>query len=83
MLLGPLITMMERLSHGKEGKKMGVLVHRPNREDLELLKDLLIRGSVTPVVDKSYNLTRVKDAFRYYGEGLARGKVVIIIDEIF
>jgi len=77
--LGPLITMTQRLFRGKAGKKMGVLMHKPNKKDLNTLRELFEAGKVSPVIDKTYTLSEVTEAFRYYGEGLAQGKVVITI----
>jgi NADPH:quinone reductase-like Zn-dependent oxidoreductase len=77
MLLGPLISMSERLSDGQAGKKMGILMHKPNKKDLNLITELFEAGKVVPVIDKSYRLSEVAEAFRYYGEGLAQGKIVI------
>jgi len=31
------------------------------------------------VVDRSYDLSEIADAFRYLGEGHARGKVVVTV----
>jgi NADPH:quinone reductase-like Zn-dependent oxidoreductase len=52
-------------------------ITRPSRDDLELLRDLLERGTVTPVIDRSYELTEVPEAMRYLEEGHVRGKLVI------
>lgn len=46
-------------------------------EDLEVLKELIEAGSVTPVVDRTYPLHEVPGALRYLREHGARGKVVI------
>jgi NADPH:quinone reductase-like Zn-dependent oxidoreductase len=50
---------------------------RPSKNDLELVRDLLEGGTVTPVIDRSYGLAGVPEAMRYLEEGHARGKVVI------
>ena len=47
------------------------------KEDLVVLRELLESGSVTPVIDRQYELSEVPEALRYLGEGHARGKVVI------
>ena len=71
ILLGPL------LSTG--GKKMGSMLVEPNR-DLDFMRDLIEAGKVRPVIDRCYPLSQSAEAFRYYGEGHARGKVVITVD---
>lgn len=62
-------------------KKMGLLLHKPDANDLVILKGLVEEGKVTPIVDKCYSLNDVADAFEYYGEGHAKGKVVILVSQ--
>jgi NADPH:quinone reductase-like Zn-dependent oxidoreductase len=50
-----------------------------NKEDMEVLRELLEAGTVTPVVDRRYELSETADAFRYLGEGHAQGKIVITV----
>ena len=47
--------------------------------DLQLLKELIEAGKVTPVVDRTYPLREVPDAIRYLHEGHARGKIAITV----
>ena len=47
--------------------------------DLADLTGLIEAGKLTPVVDRTYPLNEIREAFRYLNEGHARGKVVIII----
>jgi NADPH:quinone reductase-like Zn-dependent oxidoreductase len=47
--------------------------------DLDVLRELLETGTVKPVVEKRYQLEDAAEAFRYLGEGHARGKVVITV----
>jgi len=79
MWKGPLITMKERISHGKGGKKMSILMHKPNKEDLNVLTELFETGKISPVIDKQYHLSEVPEAFHYFREGQAIGKLVITI----
>jgi NADPH:quinone reductase-like Zn-dependent oxidoreductase len=48
-----------------------------SQKDLNVLADLMHSGKVTPVIDRTYKLSDVPDAFRYLEQGHARGKVVI------
>jgi NADPH:quinone reductase-like Zn-dependent oxidoreductase len=48
-------------------------------EDLQILKELIEDGTVTPVIDRMYSLGDVPEAIRYLEEGHARGKVVITV----
>jgi NADPH:quinone reductase-like Zn-dependent oxidoreductase len=61
-------------------KKVASLSHKPNAKDLVFMKELLEAGKVVPVVDRRYPLSEVADAFRYIGEGHARGKVVVTVE---
>jgi len=72
VFLGPLISMTT-------SKKMGILMHKPNK-DLAFMKGLFEAGKVKPVIDKRYPLSEVAEALRYFGEGHARGKVVITLE---
>ncbi len=49
------------------------------REDLAVLKELLESGSVTPVIEKQYELGEVPEAVGYVGAGHAQGKIVITV----
>lgn len=73
MLFGPL------LSTG--GRKMTNLAMKPNTGDLAFIKELIEAGQVVPVIDKSYPLSELPEALRYYGEGHSRGKVVITMHQ--
>ena len=46
---------------------------------MEILRELLEAGKIKSVVDRSYVLADTPDAFRYLGEGHARGKVVVTV----
>ena len=58
---------------------MGVLMAKPNK-GLPYLKALLEAGQVVPVIDSRYRLDEVPEALRYFGEGQARGKIVITLE---
>jgi len=46
---------------------------------LVFMKELIEAGKIKPVIDRRYTLNEVPDAFRYFEEGHAKGKVVITI----
>ncbi len=60
------------------GKKATSLIMKPN-QGLELLRDLLEAGKIRPVIDRCYPLSEAPAALRHYGEGRARGKIVISV----
>jgi NADPH:quinone reductase-like Zn-dependent oxidoreductase len=71
MLLGP---MMSR----KGGKKMSNMgIAKVIQEDLVYLGELLESGKIDPVIDRSYPLSEVIEAFRYVEGTHAQGKVVV------
>ena len=61
-------------------EKMVNFQARPNQKDLGFMTELLEAGKVVPVIDKRYPLSEIAEAVRYYGEGHAKGKVVITVD---
>lgn len=50
-----------------------------NYEGLDTLKDLIESEKVAPVIDRTYPLSDVIEAFQYLEQGHARGKVVITV----
>jgi NADPH:quinone reductase-like Zn-dependent oxidoreductase len=40
---------------------------------------MLENGSLKPVIDRSYDLSEASDAFRTFGEGHVRGKLILTI----
>jgi NADPH:quinone reductase-like Zn-dependent oxidoreductase len=75
MLLGPLIS----IGGSRKVGSMGIA--KLNQEDLVFLKELLEAGKLKPVIDRSYALDEVAEAFRYFEEGHAKGKVVMTVEE--
>ena len=55
------------------------LVAKPSSNDLQLLRELIEAGKVTPVIDRSYPLNEAGEAIRYLETGHARGKVAISV----
>ena len=72
-LLGPLVSMTG-------DKKMGILMHKPNK-DMDVLIELFEAGKIAPVIDKRYPLSETPEAFRYFGSGEVKGKLVITMEE--
>jgi NADPH:quinone reductase-like Zn-dependent oxidoreductase len=74
MVIGPWISM----TGSKKLCNMGIA--KVNNKDLTFMKELLETGKVVPVIDRSYQLSEVAEALRYFGEGHIRGKVVITVE---
>jgi NADPH:quinone reductase-like Zn-dependent oxidoreductase len=74
MLLGSLMSR-------NGAKKMGNMgIAKVIQEDLVTLGELLEDGRIVPVIDRSYPLSEIVEAFRYVEEVHAQGKVVITVD---
>jgi NADPH:quinone reductase-like Zn-dependent oxidoreductase len=59
------------------GRRLGVLMVRPNKEDLTRIADMVTRGELHTHIDRVFPLEETADALRHLGEGLTLGKVVI------
>ena len=70
MLRGPLVSLFV-------GQKLGGLNSKTTLEDLQAVADLIEAGTVTPVVDRTFQLVEAPDAIRYLAQGHPGGKVVI------
>ena len=68
-----------RLASLRGSQKAVFFIAKTNRADMEILRELLETGQVKPVVDRKYELAETAEAFRYLGEGHARGKVVVTV----
>jgi NADPH:quinone reductase-like Zn-dependent oxidoreductase len=43
------------------------------------LKELLEAGELVPIIDRTYRLSEVPEALRYFGEGRHKGKIAIAV----
>ncbi len=65
---------------GPGGQKLGIVMWKPNKsEDVAFVKELLEAGTVTPVIDSSYPLSEVPEAFRHLEAGDVLGKAVVTV----
>lgn len=67
-------------NYRKDGKEIAIISGKANQKDLVFIKELIEAGKVRPVIDRRYPLSEVLEAFRYYDNGHARGKVVIAME---
>jgi NADPH:quinone reductase-like Zn-dependent oxidoreductase len=61
--------------------KMHMVAYKANK-DLNYLVELFEAGKLKPVIDKCFPLEETDDAFRYFGEGRFKGKIVITLEEV-
>ncbi len=80
-LIGPLnqVVKLRLGSLGGSRRVVAPFLAKLNKEDLVVLQKLLAAGTVTPVIDRQYELSEVPEALRYLGDGHAQGKVVITV----
>lgn len=62
------------------GQRLRNMLAQPTQQDLEYLAGLLAAGTIKPVIDRCYPLDQTAEAFRYFEDEHARGKVVITVD---
>ena len=73
LILGPWISIIHK-------KKIRIVALKPNK-DLAYMNELFDAGKVKPVIDGPYKLREVPQAFRLFGEGVHKGKLVITIEQ--
>jgi NADPH:quinone reductase-like Zn-dependent oxidoreductase len=79
--LGPLRQIARIFLAGRlrGSQKVVFYVAKLTNADINAMRELLESGKVKTVVDRTYPLSEAADAFRYFGEGHARGKVVVTV----
>ena len=58
-------------------QKFAQYMTKMSKQDLIMLGDLIQKGKLRPVIERTYKLSEAPEALRYLNEGHARGKVVI------
>ena len=61
-------------------QKFVFYIAKLTKDDLNVLRELMQSGKVSPVIDRTYKLDDTQAAVRYLEEGHARGKVVINLE---
>ena len=61
------------------GQRLRMLSSKPRQEDLQVLRELLEAGKVTPPISRTYPLREVPEAIRQLVEGHGGGKIVITV----
>lgn len=64
------------------GKKKIYMVGYKANKDLKHIVELFEAGKLKPVIDRCFPLEETADAFRYFGEGCFKGKIVVTFDHI-
>lgn len=78
----PLLWRLVRiLLKSRSGIRRMAFMARARQEDLVALAELAEAGKLVPVVDRTYELSEVSEAFRYFRSGRVQGKVVITVPD--
>jgi NADPH:quinone reductase-like Zn-dependent oxidoreductase len=76
--IGPVGRMLQAVALSPfVGQRLVPFLARPSRDDLEVMRELIESGRVTPVIDRTYPLSETPEAIRLMETGHARGKIVI------
>jgi NADPH:quinone reductase-like Zn-dependent oxidoreductase len=60
-------------------QKFVFYIAKLTKDDLNVLRELMQSGKVSPVIDRTYRMSETQAAVRYLEEGHARGKVVVTV----
>jgi len=72
------IALFDSIALSKNGKKIRILSHKPNKY-LEELIEMFEKNDVKPVIDKIFPLNQTAEALQCIGDGRVRGKLIIRI----
>jgi NADPH:quinone reductase-like Zn-dependent oxidoreductase len=79
-LLGPLGGVIRlRLGGMLARRKVAFFLAQVDKEDMEVLRQLLEAGKLAPVVDRRFALSDIVEGLCYFGEAHPQGKVVIAV----
>lgn len=79
--LGPLAPAFKTLAYAPfASARFIAFAANLNKGDLLFVAELMKQGKVKSVIDRTYASSEIRDAFRYFDEGHARGKIVVTFD---
>jgi NADPH:quinone reductase-like Zn-dependent oxidoreductase len=79
--LGPLAGLVSDMIVSRfVSQKMIFMLAQANKEDMDVLRDMMQAGKLTPVIDRRYKLEQIAEAIGYLEQGHARGKVIITVE---
>lgn len=61
------------------GQRLRMLASKPRQADLQVLRELIEAGKLTPVIGRTYPLGEVPEAMRALEAGHTRGKLVVTV----
>lgn len=78
-LSNPLLAVWTRVFGSFRGIKVLFPIPSHSREDIEFFKQRIVDGDFTPVIDRTYPLDDIIEAYRYVEKGEKTGNVVITV----
>jgi NADPH:quinone reductase-like Zn-dependent oxidoreductase len=60
-------------------QRLTMFVSKERGSDIDALRQLIERGQMSPIIDRTYPLTEVRDAIQRLESGKVRGKVAITL----
>jgi NADPH:quinone reductase-like Zn-dependent oxidoreductase len=80
-LTGPLPRLARTFLGAKIARRnLKFFICKPNRPNLQLLRELIEAGKLRPAIDRVYSFAELPDALATMGEGHVQGKLVVRID---
>ena len=76
MTLGSLVSLVRKIAASPSDRRLAMMGYKPNH-GLDDMSVFFQEGKVIPVIDKIFPLADTAEAFRYFGRGSFKGKVVI------
>lgn len=73
----PLLSWSIRHKAKKREIKYSFMFMKPNCQQLAQISQLVEAGTIKPVIDTTYEFSRVKEALKYVNTGRSKGKVVL------
>lgn len=58
-------------------RSVRLMMAKPNTDDLGQLADMVVADELQPMIDRTYPLDDIAEAFRYFAENRAKGKIVV------
>lgn len=73
----PLLSWSIRHKAKKREIKYSFMFMKPNGPQLAQISQLVEAGKINPVIDTTYEFSRIKEALKYVNTGRSKGKVVL------
>lgn len=76
----PFLALIAPLRGANGGKKVGFPIPKHDQDMVRQFRDLMASGEFRPVIDRTYSLDQIAEAYRYVETGRKIGNVVISVE---